>query len=855
MQRLLLAVALQVMPLQLLTSDEAFRVDEQPPVEAPFPARRREEIKARLERLQVDDPTVSFDQNGNVFIQEEPFENILQAGGITQEQVSSYVAPEPSSLPTPTSYTPEGVPIHHTLPGATNILYLNFVGETIQGKAWNKENNTAIYRALPYDLDGISGFSKEEQNAISSIWARVAEDYIPWAIDVTTEMPVRSPYAMEVVVTKNLDATGVPMPANSSGGIAYLQVYGFFNNGYYQPGLVYYNNLSGGREDGVAGGVSHESGHLFGLLHDGQGSVGSYFGSGEGESSWSPIMGSGYGKSVTQFSRGEYPNATNTEDDIAMLTELLGLRETTVGSSVSTATPLGTNGVISTNSVIRSAGDVHVYSIKTGGGSLSINASTFRSATNGVGNNLDLALKLKDSANRLLAESNPQTSCSASLKLDNLSGGTYYLEVLSVGNTVTPYSAYGSIGQYTLSGTLGSCRTAAPAITISPLKQSVVAGKTVNYSVAIRNNDSPECSPNAIVLKASAVSGLTATLSGTQVTLAPGATRSVTLQVSSSASLAVGDYLTTVSGTGSTNVSIGSASVIYSVIAAPCVRANPAVTVNPSTTQWVSAGQSATYQVYLTNNDSSNCQSSVFNVTSTASAGVASAINPASVSLAPGAKGVAALKLTTAASLGAGTYTSNIRAVNSVQSSFSGSSQASLGVSPSSGTSKVIYEASMVTRPAGWGITSDPQGVWSFGTPRSTFDPKDSPVVGNFLTGTGLYPEPIAKKVQLASASFSTIGFSDLRLEFDRYLGIEADDRVSILAASQIFGSVLWQNSGAIKDTAWQRITLSLPNLVSDQPLTSIRFEFGPTKSNGTQLTNSYGWNIRKFRITGVPTP
>ena len=51
-----------------------------------------------------------------------------------------------------------------------------------------------------------------------------------------------------------------------------------------------------------------------------------YSGVGWNELSWGPIMGLAYGKSWSRFSRGEYPNANNFEDDIAIITSKLSQR-------------------------------------------------------------------------------------------------------------------------------------------------------------------------------------------------------------------------------------------------------------------------------------------------------------------------------------------------------------------------------------------------------------------------------------------------------------------------------------------------------------------------------------------------
>ena len=93
--------------------------------------------------------------------------------------------------------------------------------------------------------------------------------------------------------------------------------------------------------------ISHETGHSLGLAHDGQFRfytdiaedppenvrlfVEYYGGHGAGQTAWAPIMGVGYGKYLTQWSQGEYFNATNDEaganplqDDLEIITNTGG---------------------------------------------------------------------------------------------------------------------------------------------------------------------------------------------------------------------------------------------------------------------------------------------------------------------------------------------------------------------------------------------------------------------------------------------------------------------------------------------------------------------------------------------------
>ena len=78
----------------------------------------------------------------------------------------------------------------HSRPGAPNVVYLDFTGHTVTGTAWNGLAGTDPLVARPFDLDGSpTTFGATELAAIAEIWARVAEDYAPFNIDVTTEEP------------------------------------------------------------------------------------------------------------------------------------------------------------------------------------------------------------------------------------------------------------------------------------------------------------------------------------------------------------------------------------------------------------------------------------------------------------------------------------------------------------------------------------------------------------------------------------------------------------------------------------------------------------------------------------------
>lgn len=364
----------------------------------------------------------------------------------------------------------------HSRPGSSRKVYLNFQGATISGTAWS----STTLQAVPYDTDGNPAlFSDAERRLIADIWHRVAEDLTPFDIDVTTERPASfGPTVGQVLITKDTDANGVAMPSKGAGGVAYVNVWGSSNYATsYSPAFVYYNNLGTSVTHYIAEAASHEFGHNLGLSHDGDASTSYYQGLGSGNVSWGPIMGVGYYTQVTQWSKGEYPGANNTQDDIAIIAGKLTYRPDDHGNTPATATMLvvdadGTvwssnaendpdNSYPQNKGVIGSAGDGDYFAFDHAGGAVALTITPAWNAFAGSkrGANLDVEATLLDAAGTVQAVSDPVDDTKASVSA-TLAPGRYYLAITGVGNSVTPYSDYGSHGHYFISGT----------VTTSPLR-------------------------------------------------------------------------------------------------------------------------------------------------------------------------------------------------------------------------------------------------------------------------------------------------------------------------------------------------------------------------------------------------
>ncbi|MFN7140958.1 MAG: hypothetical protein ACK4UN_16630, partial [Limisphaerales bacterium] len=136
--------------------------------------------------------------------------------------------------------------VFHSKPGAPNTLYINFSGETVVNTEWNNLVSRSEIPAVAFSTDSdFSTFSDAEQLAIKRIWQRMAEDFAPFDINVTTERPTtfnnRTAHAL---ITRSTDANGAANPHSTAGGVAYVNVFNTSNFAKYRPAWVYYNNLS-----------------------------------------------------------------------------------------------------------------------------------------------------------------------------------------------------------------------------------------------------------------------------------------------------------------------------------------------------------------------------------------------------------------------------------------------------------------------------------------------------------------------------------------------------------------------------------------------------------------------------------
>ncbi len=402
----------------------------------------------------------SSDKNGNAFIEEVDIDGVV------------CIDMEHGASKAPAANAPVAAQIGQaqlnlqSFPGAVGCVMLDFDGHNMPaGNLWN--NGNAINAAH-------SGMSDAD---IQEHWEVVSEDFRPFNVNITTNEAVFNSYPrnrrMRCVVTPTNTA------APGAGGVAYIGSFNWDND---VPCWVF---ITSGKAGGEAS--SHEIGHTFGLGHDGRNNPAEGYFAGHGD--WSPIMGVGYYKPVTQWSRGEYNSANNTEDDLSKISSAtygVGYRTDDFGNSTGAAANLSYDGNGNVSSaqnkgIIERTTDLDFFGFNTNGGNITLNVNTV--ARHG---DLDILVRLYNSAGTQIGSFNPgglNATVTASL-----GAGRYYISVdgTGAGNPTTDgYSEYASLGSYFISGNIPPAVTTNENAVVTVYKDCAFGG----YAVGLEEGD------------------------------------------------------------------------------------------------------------------------------------------------------------------------------------------------------------------------------------------------------------------------------------------------------------------------------------------------------------------------------
>ena len=335
------------------------------------------------------------------------------------------------------------VPIYNSYPSAVPVIFLDFDGETVSGTGWNSTG--PIYC-------GASGLTESQ---VTEIFSRVAEDYRPFTVNITTDstkyFSAPNNRRTRVIITVTSDWYG------SAGGVSFVNSFSWGDD---TPCFVFSALLNYNTKN-IAEAVSHEAGHTLGLRHQS-----SYdpncvktseynSGKGSGEQSWAPIMGVGYARNLTTWYNGQSTLGCNFyQDDLDIITSAvngISFRSDYQPNSFATA-PLQafTNDQFTTSNIIVKSNYQDLYkfilpSLKL----FQLSAVPFNVGSGNAGANLDLKVTLFDSSQNVL--NSYASSSTLNVLIDTtLASGTYYFKVEGVGNTYAP--DYGIIGSYSVQG-------------------------------------------------------------------------------------------------------------------------------------------------------------------------------------------------------------------------------------------------------------------------------------------------------------------------------------------------------------------------------------------------------------------
>jgi len=357
------------------------------------------------------------------------------------------------------SFNVFSLPVLSSLPGAAATIYLDFDGHNVISAYWN---NGAQFTCDP------SGMTDDQ---ITEVYNRVAEDYRPFNINITTEeskflaAPLSSRIRVVITPTSNW-FKGV-------GGVSFV---GSFTWGDDTPAFVFSDRLGPKSAKMVGECCSHETGHAVGLSH--QSTYDSICnltatyneGEGSGQASWAPIMGNSYNRNMSGWNNGPTPYGCATmQDNLSIITTQNGFTyraddySDDINNNPETFSLSGDNitGIISTNT------DKDALTFNLSQRSVvHIAVQPFSINADYQGANLDVKILLYNSSKILIRTFDP--GATMDVVADTLlNEGCYYILIDGAGNSNV--DDYGSLGSYTISSS---------AKALLPLRSVALTGTT-----------------------------------------------------------------------------------------------------------------------------------------------------------------------------------------------------------------------------------------------------------------------------------------------------------------------------------------------------------------------------------------
>jgi hypothetical protein len=381
-----------------------------------------------------------------------------------------------------------GVPTLNSNPGAAYTLYLDFTGFNFSGD-WGFSGKTPGNTPAYGNASATGSFNTAQQNDIREIWARTAQCYTPFNINVTTIDPAvaAGQAATDAARQAYYDSTARVMHTvigdeqnnwyGDAGGVSYINV---AENSYipsiwngYKTNWIFTNHLNSLQSRGQAS--AHENGHALSLSHmsdyRGTTKVNEYS---KGDSSDllpnvygtnAPIMGNSY-----YSQRGEWRLDSTQNDVIDLLSNsgIGGYVNDGIGHSLATATPLPLNGTSINYAVAKGIitptstsnpqpiGESNYMSdyflFRTNGGqiTLKVNDGTefLNPGTADPGAMLRSSLTILNSSGTVVGTGSESLSTLSTTYSGTLPAGNYYAKIASHGGDTQQVSDFNTVWYY-----------------------------------------------------------------------------------------------------------------------------------------------------------------------------------------------------------------------------------------------------------------------------------------------------------------------------------------------------------------------------------------------------------------------
>lgn len=335
----------------------------------------------------------------------------------------------------------------NSYPSAQPTIFLDFDGQTVVTPYWN---GGAPFTCAP------ANFTDDQ---ITLCFNKVAEDYRPFNVNVTTDStvyfaaPVKK--RIRIIITPTYQWYGV------SGGVSWV---GSFRWGTGVPGFVF-SGLLANDPNLVSEAASHEAGHTLGLNHQSRYNADCSLnaeynpGAGSGVTSWAPIMGKSYYKTLSTWYNGPSSSkgCNSSQDDMTIIADTANgttFKPDDFGNNknASTSVPFAlATQAFSKGGMINTTTDVDYFNFTMPvNGTFKLSAVPYSASANSVGANLDVLVNLYKNNGTLLKSYSSSSSLDATVDT-TLTAGNYYLSVDNTTTANTP-SDYGIVGAYTLNG-------------------------------------------------------------------------------------------------------------------------------------------------------------------------------------------------------------------------------------------------------------------------------------------------------------------------------------------------------------------------------------------------------------------